>query len=445
MIKYKTLFLANNAEIAQSILTAMSPAAQQAEIFEDHAYCDRFVCSDQDLRILVTPLPLDPDFFQNTNRLLKFKQVINLFPQQVDVSLCLAILQDKALRLKLIKLIRANPGIKIISYAATDQFFKLINFFKKQNLNFQTPEAPSFAKRWLAGFVDSKAGFRQTWGQLNQKLPQLPQGAICYCMDELIGWALELYHQHQGIVLKINRGLAGEGIEIINQSGLNDRSLTQLIRQRTTQAYWQNDIAVIEKYIKPNLQLAGGSPSVEFQIFNGQTRYLYSCGMRINSQGVFMGMEIGKNAVPRFMARTLEKAGRRFVKHLASLGYQGFFDIDWVYGLDKKLYPIEANLRRTGGTHTFELAKRLLGDNFEKNYYLISQNKLHAPALKSQTYAQVKAKLQPILYPLNQKKEGLIITMVNYLVKGWLGYIIIAADKSRANQLEQRLLNLVIN
>ena len=68
----------------------------------------------------------------------------------------------------------------------------------------------------------------------------------------IIGWARHLYHRYQGIVLKINRGLAGEGIVIINQPGLSDEELAQVIKDNTEQMYWEQDMVVVERYFAPD-------------------------------------------------------------------------------------------------------------------------------------------------------------------------------------------------
>ena len=440
-MKFNTIFIANLAEIAKPLTKSMSQKKKEVEIFEDHAYCDRFAWAKNDHRVLVTPFPIDPNFFQDANLLLKFKHLINLYPQKINGSICQAILkEDPHLRQQLIEIIKTNPGIKITSYAATREFLNLIEYFKKMQLEFTTPETPTNNNQWVSSFVDSKTGFRQTWNQLSEKLPPLPVGAICHKKSELLGWAKHLYHQHQGIVLKINRGLAGEGVLIINQPNLTDQQLETTILENTTQLYWTQDMVVVEKYIAPDIKIAGGFPSIEFQIENSQSSWLYACGMRISPRGVFLGMEIGKGALDGRIEKTLVKNGRKFARHLAQLGYQGFFDIDWVVSQDHDYYPLEANLRRTGGTHAYELACRLLGDDFDEKYYLISQNKIQAPQLKGQTYLEVKKHLQELLFPIKNKKEGVIITMMNYLVKGWLGYVIVTRNKTRALEIEAQLM-----
>ena len=124
--------------------------------------------------------------FAESNQLLNFKHVINLYPQKINGFICHAILEDdQTLREQLVEIIRQNPGVDLVSYATTSEFIDLVAWLRKQGLEFDTPEAPNASHQWVSSFVDSKTGFRQTWVQLAEKLPPLPAGAICQKPSEL--------------------------------------------------------------------------------------------------------------------------------------------------------------------------------------------------------------------------------------------------------------------
>lgn len=440
-MKFKLIFLANLAEIATSLIKLMHPFKKQEEIFEDHAYCDRFVCANTDNRVLITPFLLDKEFFNDINQLLGFKNTINLYPKKIEESLCRAILKDNKLLKTIMVLIEKNPGIKIISYAATKEFRELVNFLRKKGLSFQTPEMPIESNLWTASFFDSKAGFRQTAYSLGKAIPSMPEGFICHSQEEIIGWAKYFAKKDSGFVLKTNRGLAGSGMAIIKKEDFEGKNVNNLVKNiLKKELYWKKELVVVEKFIEPDWEVCGGAPNVEMKI-DGQTiECSYTCGMRISPKGVFQGLELGLRAVPQLIRRTLFKTGKRFGQFLAECGYQGFFEIDWVYSKSGKVYPLEANLRRTGGTHVFELAQRLLGKDFSDGYYLAAQMKTETPRFKNQNYAFVKDKLTPFLYPIKGRKEGVVLMIINYLKKGKLGYIVIGENKEKANEIEKDFL-----
>lgn len=443
-MKYQSLFIANLAELALPLAELMSENKKKAEIFEDHALCDRFLFQNQESFILVTPFPVDQDFAKDSAALMGYRQLLNLYPKSTSGSICQSMIRDLALWQKIKRLIKENPGIKIISYAATEQFLDFIDRLKRAGLEFETPELPQKNCLWTSAFFGSKAGFRQTASKLGPNFPSLPQGAICCRQDEVIGWVKYLLKNSGGCVLKTNRGLAGAGVKILRQGEVPLQSLDAFIKSLLrSESYWQKEPVIVEEYIETDLGVSGGNPDVEFMIDSQGIRPLYYCGMRVDSEGHFRGIEIGKEAGPKKLVNQLFLAGSIWANKLKEAGYQGFFDLDCVYGRDGKVYPIESNVRRTGGTHVYELGQRLLGPNFLKQYYLVSNNMVHTPRFLRKKYQAVKRELSPSLYPMRNKKEGLIITSTSYLVKGYLGYVIVGKNRKRVSEIEGEFLKLL--
>lgn len=420
MPRVKSIFLANLAEVALPLTHLMKGPRAQEEIFEDHALCDRFLFSCKDEQVLITPFPIDKNFFNDNHRLLNLKNVLNISPKKVGESLCLSVLE------KVGEIVRKNPGVEIVSYAATPEFYELTGYLRQKGLEFSTPEAPKEEDFWAQDFFDSKAGFRQAVESLLPGFPAMPEGVVCFGKTEITGWAKYWLEKFGGCVLKANRGLAGAGLKIIKN--LKDLA----VKER----YWNEEPVVVERFIPPDLSVCGGAPNIELRIRGGKTEVLYVCSMRIDKEGVFLGVEMGHGAVPEKLTTLLEKSGKQFGKLLESFGYRGYFEVDWVYGRDSKTYPIEANLRRTGGTHVYEACRRLLGKDVFKNFYVVANN--NSLVRVNLDYAKVKKQVIDLLYPIAGHAEGVIITVTNYLRRGKIGYMVIASDKDRAAAIEKR-------
>jgi len=444
-MKFETIFLANLAEVARPLVRLMRKARREGEIWEDHGLCDRFLFSDRDNSLLVTPLPIDPDFFQDSCKILALENVKNLYPAKIGESLCEAILKDQKLLKKLKEAIADNPRIKIISYVASREFGTLIQYLRKCGYRFAVPEMPDAKDQWTQAYFGSKAGFRQTLGELDGKIPVMPEGKICHKLAEVKKFAGELFNQGSaGVVIKTNRGLAGAGLVILRRAEITAKELPQAITKLwRTESYWRKDPAVVEAYIPPDYKVCGGSPNIELRIADHRIEPLYVCGMRISKEGVFQGVEIGKGAVPRGLTRQLTTVATEIGKHLLRAGYRGFFELDWVAAADGRLYPIEANLRRTGGTHVFETGRRLLGEDFLLHYYMAARNLAPAPALEGKTYREVRAKLGAWLYPLGGRKEGVMLTILNLLSTGRCGYLVIGKNAQRVHEIEHELERLL--
>lgn len=442
-MKFKYLFIANLSEVALSLIKEMKKNEKDNELFEDHAYCDRFLLSDKDDRILVTPLPIDNDFFSDIKKIFHYKNVFFINPKKTKESICQAIIEDKKTFQLLIEIIKKNPKIRISAYVVTEEFLQLIEKLKSQNLDFYVEDIPEKDSLWTTSYFDSKAGFRQALNNLSLPSLKMSTGYICQSKKEVINWAKYFINNKKSFVIKANYGLAGAGLQIINKgtSLANLESTIDKIFQQ--ELFFKKDLVVVEQYIEPDINIAGGAPSVEMRIIDDKVKYLYSCGMRVSPKGVFLGIELGKNSLPKKIEKELLTAGKIFGNFLLKMNYKGFFDIDFVYGKDNRNYALEANLRRTGGTHIYEAAKRLLGKDFIKKYYLVSSSKKSVNKVRGYSYKRLREKISDLIFPIKNKKEGVIISTYNYLVKGFLGYLIIGKDKKRAYQIENEFLKRV--
>lgn len=439
---FKSIFVANLSEVARPLARLMKRERRQDEIWEDHALCDRFLFGSSDNRLLVTPFPIDLSLLVDGQRLLGLRNILNLSPRRVGESLCESVLRDRKLLKFLVGTIRANGGIRLISYGATPEFLKLIRFLKNKGLKFETPEVPPDENYWTTEFFDSKAGFRQIAQYLNGHLPSMPEGATAHGFSEVAGWVRYfLLEKGTGCVLKTNRGLAGAGLRIIRKGELGSKNITRYLKHLFSQGpFWSTEPTVVEEFIEPEVGVCGGAPNIELRIQKGQVAPLYVCGMRVTRQGAFRGVELGQGAVPRGLKRELINYGKKFGRFLNRFGYQGFYETDFVLGRGRQLYPIEANLRRTGGTDVYLMCQRLLSANFIDDYYVNANNIQPAPRFRGQNYSQVKEALKDLLFPIRGKKEGVIVTIVSLLKRGELGYVVVGKGKDRVYQIEKDFL-----
>ena len=437
-MKIKYIFIANLAEIARKLVSYITDETEkEAEIKEDFGLCDRFLISDRDERVLITSWPIDKNFLSDTKKIFDFKNILNLYPAKPSISLCEDILKDQKLKESLTALIKENNP-EVYSYAVTPEFIELIKLLKKEGLKFNAPETPKGGCH-LVSFFGSKAGFRETFSKekIGEKLGiAMPYGFIAENGKELLSYASTFYQKRKNFVIKATSGLAGAGSKIID---IKETSLTDLEKLINQFDYWSKGKSVIEEFISPDLKICGGSPSIEFAVGQSRINYLYSCGMKIVRGGVFRGIEVGKEVVPLWIEEKMTAYGFKFAKILAKNGYRGYFDTDFVISKDKKLYPLEANVRRTGGTHVYEAGMKLLGNSFLENYYLASNNLYENEKLRNFTYQKLKIKLAPLLYPINNEKRGLILTMVSLLPEGKFGYLVIGKNKDEVLKVERKM------
>jgi len=387
--------------------------------------------------MIITPYLMDPIFLKRNSRVLKYRNVKNISPEKIEVSLCEAIVNNRKTFDQLVKTIKDNPGISITPYAVTNEFISLISKLKKLNLKFKSLEIPSPKSLWTVKYLDSKSGFREAVNKIkgDNKI-NLPQGFICRDIEEADKISKWFLRSGKSCVLKANFGESGWGLKV-----LRDRAKIE-----GEDAYrddiWTNTIIVVEEYINRDTEVAGGSPSVEILVNKEGAQITYICGQTVDSFGSFEGVSLGKNILECKDLAELKRLGLILGKEYWKLGYRGYFDLDTV--VEKKsrnIYLIETNTRRTGGTHTYDIAKRLFGSKWEEKSFLISNDQFPY-SRKIKTPEAIFDRLDNILYPKKTSGSGVIITIID-AERHMLGFVIVSKDKSECLKIHTELSNLL--
>lgn len=443
------IFIGNLTEGSATYLRGIkNETERQRLIKEDQGLSDRFLYSCEDNTILITPWKINEEFFEDTKKILNLKNVENWHPELNTIALSKDIEEDKMLFKKLLDLIRSTNDkgeeVTITAYSNTPEFLGLMLELKDRGCNFVAPDAPTREFYWTVAFIDSKGGFRQIvqmeagW----EKELKMPWGVICAKPTEARKIGQVLFHQNKGFVVKTNWGQSGEGLIIVrrNNGFSKYEEASQFLKgEFEKDDYWGRYPIIVEEFIPPNLEVGGGAPNVECYIDqNGEPHINYTCGMRMTREGNFQGIEIGHHALPESVDKTIKKIGKVMGSAFAKFGLRGFYEVDLQAGVDGELYCLESNVRRTGGTHVYDSAKRLFGNDFFQKKYIVSHNAFSMEGLNKISYKDLKKILKDIWYPIGGEEIGFLPTIINSLSQNVLGYIIVAGEKEEAYKIEEK-------
>lgn len=325
----------------------------------------------------------------------------------------------------------------------TQDFLRLVAKLEGMKLDFVVQEKPADESQWTVPYLDSKAGFRTEMLKLGSKHKELkvPEGFVAMDAAEAQRMAEWFYASGRSCVLKSNFGESGWGVKILRKEEYSSllilrRAVSKVLK---SDVIWQNTIIVVEEFIDPDIEVAGGSPSTEMIVTDSGASFTYHCGQMVK-EGVFFGVEIGKDAFSDSLSEELLAIANILGNHYWELGYRGYFDIDFIVSKTGEIYVMETNTRRTGGTHVYDVAKFLLGEGYRQQAYLLSHDSL-VYGKKKMGPKELLKKLGTLLYPMEGQKTGVIVT----LVSEWnpiLGYIVIAPSRSEGQDLQRRLLNI---
>jgi len=442
------IYISNISEDVWSFIQSMHESERKIEVNEN-AYL-----SDRELltlplgmkNIAILPANCQEETVPYLLELFGDFDVEILVPLVHTGEICVDIQKDARI---LNRLLEFGPDVdfQITSYSATEQFYELFNHMKSIGLKVRLPEAPMDENMWTVDYFGSKSGIRQTADKLqNPTDPWMGKGFIVSGMKDISSLAASIYCRDQGVVLKTNKAHAGAGVMIFKKGSLPDtyfecrKKIEEILK---LEKYWQFFPVVVEAMLDSDMEIAGGNPNCEYYVAeNGQVKLLYVCGMRVTSEGVFRGVEIHKNAVPDQVLARLLFYGEHLGKEYAREGYRGYFDVDCIYTKDQKLFITESNVRRTGATHVYHAAVKLIGDNFMDNSFVLSNNSHALPIDNKFELKNLYDILKPIMYR-KETREGLVLASTNGLRYGFFGYIIFGKDSESAHNIESKMEHLL--
>lgn len=434
--KLKNIIIANDAEAFSFIINAIDDGAKRvAKINKEHFLSSRFLFWEGDDKIVITPFPIEKPILIQAQS-IGYKNIENWYPSKVGVNLSDAIVKDRTLFKNLKKVIRNNPGIILSPYSYTRNLADLIKILKKANLKFHVDQQPKKKTEQLVDYLGSKVGFRTEMQKL-KGVPS-PRFFVCASKRNIIESTILFYQQNMSCVIKAYSGEGGWGMLMIHKENYTSRieliKKLQLLLSKDT--IWATGPYIVEEFI-PSLKGDENSPSIEVFIDNSGFKITYACNQVVDSSGVFLGILMGKKCPRRYTIKKLNATAEIIASRYFKLGYRGFFDVDYIASKDGVLYPIETNVRRTGGTHVFDLTRKLFGNSwFNKTVVLSTDSFYYGDTVLSAK--EILNKMSEITFPIKGQKKGVVVVAINSH-EPYFSFIIFASSKGEVMQIHKKL------
>ncbi len=448
----KEIIVANVLEGFYKSYDSLAPSQKNYWHLYDTLEANRALFYNDDDKIVITSVPIHPEHFEATKKLMGWKNVHNIYPEIPLPSISENLLRRGKLSDTLEDVIEAHPGIDLIPYRPTREFYTLVTTLQKKGLDFNTPETVDFDISFVNNYAGSKRGFREIWGravpQEFESQIQIPPGFICANKEEAIEAAWWFYKKNSSFVIKYNKGTQGIGILIIEAKKMPSTKGKFIKRMMTKMKdkIWDEPVIIVEEKISVDKEVLGGSPSVEFFIDEkGKVKTLYAGEQILDAdRKTFRGFYIHPKVVKDKYIKNAYQAGLWFGKELAEIGYRGFYDIDLVISKDKKLFAVESNLRRTGGTHLHQGAVALLGEDYVSKYHFAGED-IAIPQRTKLSYSECRELFKDLEFD-PKEKEGLIYLNPDLLQVNILNIVMVAKTEQYFNYLRgeaQRRISLI--
>jgi hypothetical protein len=435
------VFIANTAEcFFEYIHREQDPENQVALIHEMQTLGDRallFPCRKK-LAIITHAIAHDTLIREYYG----FTETSYLSPKDPSAFLCLDILREPELIEAIAQYAQPLQQVYLIPHSTTPQFLALAQTLReKYKIDVILPESPSNPCLWLRDFVDTKSGFHQlisSW--INTENCQLPLSIPCRDREHAADVAFWFLNQQRDCIVKADKGNDALGHTILK---VENAESIEIIRKLLNDNYFlDEDIIIVEEFIEVCDQLF---PSIELFVppLNEANPYVtYLCNQAFSEAGRFIGLLIDRELYQEQWYLPLFTTAMTIANCLQKMGYVGHFDIDTIIDSQGKVYLLEINARRTGGTHVHETANFIFGKNYLENYVLLSDTAMNTGGITG--LSTLVKRLKSILYPMKVTQDkGVILTHSSGLSVQKFGFIIAESSKQAALALQQIMVELL--
>lgn len=436
-----TIYVANMAEDVWQLINTLPPKHKALDI----RGCD--LTSDRELSaflntpnfMLVSPVEVDAEFIAYMNNLKPKEYLEILVPTVKTGQISLDILNDHQI-LDRIFLLSDRYAVRLESYTSSSEFIKLAEFLTSKNPTITAPLTPNSKDQGVVDYFGSKSGLRSFY-EKNQSQNEnfvMSKGKVCFNKKDAINYAQALYQENGGVVFKTPKGHSSIGVVIVKKHREQETNFANLL----IEPYWDMFPIIVEEYVDIDHSIGGGNPNAECLIDeNGQVKIMFYCGMRMDKNGYFQGIEIGSNILPKEIVEKFASLSVFLGDEYARRGYKGYFDIDGMVDEKHNLLISESNVRRTGGTHVYYLGQSLIRLGSIEHKYTVSNN--YYPLARSKwNLKKILELLEPILF--NKKTEtGLVVAGANTLKDNFLTYVVFADSKEQAIAIENHMRELL--
>ncbi len=432
-----TIAICNISETFYSFLNRGENAAARARLIHGEQYRgDRTLLwlGDAKLVFVTFPIPHAEHLYQQ----LGYRHTRYLAPQAPSPWLCRDILRETPLLTRLVDYAGEGRVVQLVPYATTPEFLGLVDALRREHgLTILLPESPAPECLWVRDYIDTKAGFRvlaSRWlGDLADDL--LPFGVACEDWRSAAEIAHWFCSNGQACVVKADDGENGIGQNVLRPGEF--ASAEAIRRELERNPFLYDHGVTVEAYIASANLL---SPSLEVFVpprGAGQPEITYLAQQMFLSPGDFCGVLVSRELHEAGWYPALAESGLRIAAGLQAVGYVGHFDLDTVVDDNGRLFLLEVNSRRTGGTHVHEFARFAFGPDYLERVVLLSHDAMSSGPFRQ--FDALQAAIGDLTYPMRGEQRGVVVTVTSALAAGEFGCIIVAASAAEALALQQEL------
>lgn len=432
---FRYVFIANVAESFARLLSAGPDSLEKRlRIAHETSLSQRALFWGGDDKVVITPTPIPHEMLLAAKKSLGWSNIFTLAPSERPLMLSRAIRDDIHLYTSLCEIIQESSTVSLSAYSSTDGFCDLVRELLKQSSGFHASEIPIDSSRPIREYLDSKAGFREiALDEFSSGSVKLPEGHICASAIVATNAACIFLAKKQSCVIKANQGESGWGTLILKHDKIPVDAASYISSQLGSDLVWESTPLIVEAFVEPALDLETAFPSAEVYVGADGPYLIYLCLQLISPVGEFKGVLLGNLGLDDEISDKIGSAALKLGERYFREGYRGYFDIDFVIDKNGHIFALETNMRRTGGTHVYDMAQELARTG-RKPKCLVSDDQVRYSD-QSMSANQLFEQVNGLLFPIGQQDHGIVITHVSDEIPVF-GYVAIGSNTDDIRNLQ---------
>jgi hypothetical protein len=348
-------------------------------------YADAGFLWEGDNKLVIAPKPINDHWLEYLRRLLGYRALQVVVPRRYSSDFCMDIAMDEPALDEIAAFVHKCEIVRLLPWGATDGLYALLGEFSRRGLEVVCDELPERNNYWTSQYFDSKVGFRIECEKLFSVNPslQVPKGFACASFREAMEVLRSFHFQHKPCVVKAASGVGGFGNVFVTGEWLlrsYDDVLTYVKANIKDLPYFGSSATVVEEFVTPEAATEGTPPGLPRSIFMsavnsscGETEIIGG-GVDIRSRfGYYAGAELGRETALVPYQALIRDIMQCIGEHMARYGYCGHWGVNFVVSSGGIPKAIELNARRCGESHVYAMAKRLFGDDWMSECYILSR------------------------------------------------------------------------
>ncbi len=420
--------------ISETFYEFLSHADQAEQLIKGEQYRgDRAIVWAGDPKLVFTSLPIP--HAQHLYQQARYPQTEYHAPANPTSWLSLDILREPALLQRIVTYAGEQRTIQIVAYAATRELMQLIDALQvNHGLKVLLPETPPPERLWLRDYIDSKIGYRILASRWLPNADQLlPEGIACQTIETAANAVQWFFLNGRSCLVKSDIGENGIGNVLVKpgQFASTTDILTYLRAYHFLDEHW----LTVEELIPAEHPL---SPSLEVYVpLQGDPHITYVSDQLFQGFGDFCGVLVSRELLATPWYPPLAESGLILARRLQQMGYVGHFDLDTVVNDDGRVYLLEINPRRTGGTHVHEFAAHFFGEDYLQSVALLSNDTLSSGSITD--FEELLSVVAEFEYPMQGENRGIFIMVTSALEVHEFGCIIAGANTAEVVEIQRQL------